>query len=353
MKLTSWTRKLLTAAFLSVAALTGGCDDGTGSQTDDITDIDNSTVERQSIGNCWLYAEASWAESMHLDGDGREVRRLAVVLDLLALVPADPRRAPDEIETGGFFSVSRRDHPRARPHRPRRSSSRRTRRARCRAARRRPSRRSTPSSRRASSRTRLALQPQARPPGPRRGVAALLDGEGPAHQGVRQGLRQDLRHGRTSPRRAPRSSRRRTSRSSYAERLTNPNKPTDTRTRPLDVAIDEWNEANYPTYGDSSKRNFQIRVQKALHDAQPVVITWNVDFNAMESGSGPGAQGLVQHDDAQEGGRPGRQGGHMTVLEDYEATTKEFGELKAGVTLDPRTRRRRPSSTRRSPPRQR
>jgi hypothetical protein len=116
MKLTSWTRKLLTAAFLSVAALTGGCDDGTGSQTDDITDIDNSTVERQSIGNCWLYATASWVESMHLTATGTEVRHLAVVLDLLALVRPDRRGQVDEIETGGFFSVSP-DHPRARPDR--------------------------------------------------------------------------------------------------------------------------------------------------------------------------------------------------------------------------------------------
>ena len=36
-----------------------------------------------------------------------------------------------------------------------------------------------------------------------------------------------------------------------------------------------------------------------------------------------------------EAGGPGRQGGHMTVLEDYEATTQEFGLLKAGETLDP------------------
>jgi hypothetical protein len=34
-------------------------------------------------------------------------------------------------------------------------------------------------------------------------------------------------------------------------------------------------------------------------------------------------------------GGAGRQGGHMTVLEDYEIETVEFGLLKAGVTLDP------------------
>ena len=32
---------------------------------------------------------------------------------------------------------------------------------------------------------------------------------------------------------------------------------------------------------------------------------------------------------------PCRQGGHMTVMEDYQADTEEFGTLAAGVTLDP------------------
>jgi hypothetical protein len=34
-------------------------------------------------------------------------------------------------------------------------------------------------------------------------------------------------------------------------------------------------------------------------------------------------------------GKAGSQGGHMTVLEDYQVMTEEFGLLKAGVTLDP------------------
>jgi hypothetical protein len=34
-------------------------------------------------------------------------------------------------------------------------------------------------------------------------------------------------------------------------------------------------------------------------------------------------------------GGPGRQGGHMTVLEDYAAETQQFGLLAAGTTLDP------------------
>ena len=35
-----------------------------------IVDVEQTPVERQSIGNCWLYAQASWAESMHKRATG-------------------------------------------------------------------------------------------------------------------------------------------------------------------------------------------------------------------------------------------------------------------------------------------
>jgi hypothetical protein len=74
-------------------------------------------------------------------------------------------------------------------------------------------------------------------------------------------------------------------------------------------------------------------VQKALHDRQPVMITWDVDFNAMEN-SDPLLRGSFNMTTLKRLGA-GRQGVHMTVLEDYEAVTTGFGTLKAGVTLDP------------------
>jgi hypothetical protein len=70
MKLTSWTRKLLTAAFLSVAALTGGCDDGTGSQTDDITDVDTQTSSVSRSATAGSTPRRRGSESMHLDATG-------------------------------------------------------------------------------------------------------------------------------------------------------------------------------------------------------------------------------------------------------------------------------------------
>jgi hypothetical protein len=55
------------------------------------------------------------------------------------------------------------------------------------------------------------------------------------------------------------------------------------------------------------------RVKRALNDGHPVLISWFVDFNALQ-GDGFDLNTLIA---AQE---PGRQGGHITVIEDYVAS---------------------------------
>ncbi|MBX3186336.1 MAG: hypothetical protein KF819_04940 [Labilithrix sp.] len=97
----------------------------------------------------------------------------------------------------------------------------------------------------------------------------------------------------------------------------------------LTQAMNDWRQVYY----SSDRRGFQLRVQKALHDAQPVIITWFVDFNAMENREGP-LRGSFNMTTLGEFG-PGRQGGHMTVLEDYQAKLSNGRVLEAGVTLDP------------------
>jgi hypothetical protein len=98
-------------------------------------------------------------------------------------------------------------------------------------------------------------------------------------------------------------------------------------------AVKSWQQARYPSSA-SSRRSFLQRVQRALHARQPVVITWDVDFNALENNDEERG-GSFNMQTLQDAGRPGRQGGHMTVLEDYAAITAEFGLVEAAVTLDP------------------
>jgi ribosomal protein S20 len=94
------------------------------------------------------------------------------------------------------------------------------------------------------------------------------------------------------------------------------------------VGAHAWTEVNYPT-GTKSRRDFHIRAQRALHDRLPVIMTWFVDFNAMN------AEGQFLEPPA----TPGFQGGHMTVLEDYQIKdVPGFGTLKAGeLVTDPAT----------------
>ncbi len=78
------SRSFRAAALFTLSALavtTAGCsaaegdldsDLDVGASTDAITDVDHSAVKRQSIGNCWIYAEASWVESMHLSATGEK-----------------------------------------------------------------------------------------------------------------------------------------------------------------------------------------------------------------------------------------------------------------------------------------
>ena len=99
----------------------------------------------------------------------------------------------------------------------------------------------------------------------------------------------------------------------------------------LSQAATEWRQA---FYSPSDKRGFLLRVQNALHAAQPVIITWFVDFNALENRANV-RQGSFSLTTLKEFG-PGRQGGHMTVLEDYQAKLADGRLLAAGKTLDPK-----------------
>jgi hypothetical protein len=69
-------------------------------------------------------------------------------------------------------------------------------------------------------------------------------------------------------------------------------------------------------------------MQKAMHGGMPVILSWFVDFNAMD-----GQNRFMAPPPS-----PGHQGGHMTVLEDYQINeVPGFGTLKAGeLVTDPK-----------------
>ena len=105
MRLLSWSRSFLAASFLACAAFVSGCDD-TGSNSENITDVNQTDVERQSIGNCWLYATASWVESMHLTATGEEFDISQSYWTYWHWYGEILTMSGDELETGGFESTA-------------------------------------------------------------------------------------------------------------------------------------------------------------------------------------------------------------------------------------------------------
>lgn len=321
---------------LCLAPFAAGCsDDGapeaavTGDESE-ITDVMQTEVERQSIGNCWLYAHASWVESMNLSATGTAFDISQTYWTYWHWYDQIVDRQVDEIETGGFWDVAN-DIVLDRGVMPEKKFVKQDTQAEM-------------SSRQATALS--AINTELRE-GTLKDFSARID-----RLAVRKALDKAFGlpasvKGQLTKAFGPDGSRTlRSGGTTFGTSIIAPNefkvrytagssKGPVVKSTTLDVAINDWRVASYPSYGsDSTRRAFQIRVQRALHDRQPVIITWDVDFNAME-GSDPVTRGSFNLTTLKNAARPGRQGGHMTVLEDYEAETKSFGLLKAGVTLDP------------------
>lgn len=87
-----------------------------------------------------------------------------------------------------------------------------------------------------------------------------------------------------------------------------------------------FQEIRFP-YSASGYRAFQQRVQRALHDGAIPVMSWKVDFNALTNDSRFSLAELQKNGP----GINGRQGGHMVVINDYQALLPNGQKLLAGV----------------------
>lgn len=295
--------------------------DGLGSE---IVDVPHTAVERQSIGNCWLYAHASWVESMHKTATGEDFDVSQSYWTYWHWFDQIVDEGVSQIETGGFWStandlvrkygiMSERDFVS-------------------------DDARNEMSQRQADALAAIdrALSSGAlRDPAARRDrrlVRRELDRAWRLSSGVKRMLddvfgadvSRDFESTASSA-----GSKIVAAKDFEVAYTTGPGQPLAQKT--LLDATREWREARF--YSGWNEREYFLRVQKAMHDAQPVLISWFVDFNALENRPGP-LRGSFNMTTLNENG-PGHQGGHMTVLEDYEAKLADGTVLKAGVTLDP------------------
>jgi hypothetical protein len=322
-------RSLLASALLATTSLLGlGCDDGTSSNTEDVTDVKHTDVERQSIGNCWLYAEASWVESMNLSATGTAFDISQSYWTYWHWYEGITENGDDSIETGGWYwkaneiitergLVAEKDFI-SEDSLGEMSS------AQSRAESKLNSELKTGRLKTAEARRngKLVRQVMDEAWGLKPEVKAWMD-KAFGTTGRRTFLTTSSKTGTPILRARD-----------FPVRYASFNGETvDIVDAKLDDAIEQWQEVSYP-WNESGRRDFQIRVQRAMHAAQPVIVTWLVDFNAMEGKAGD-MQGSFNTGTLKNAGGAGRQGGHMTVMEDYQVMTEEFGLLKAGVTLDP------------------
>jgi hypothetical protein len=326
-------RKIALSALLGLAPLVAGCLTDVGSDTSNVTDVKHTDVERQSIGNCWLYAHASWVESMNLSATGKAFDTSQSYWTYWHWFGEITESAPDELETGGSFWTANgivldRGLMAEDQFIPEDAVSEMS------------SRQST-ALKKIQEELKTGRLKEREDRYDAKLVRQVLDDAWQLSAQIKEQMTKVFGEDYSRTLRSADASTEATSvirpqdfKVWYTERDTDPEVATE-KTTTLDVAIDEWQSASYPSWGgESARRDFQIRVQRALHDRQPVVISWDVDFNAMESWD-EALRGSFNLTTLKKAGRPGRQGGHMTVLEDYEVETQEFGILKAGVTLDP------------------
>jgi hypothetical protein len=345
LKKTRWLSLGSMLALASTSALGCAVDDGaasssdeeTGSSTDDITQVDHTKVKRQSIGNCWLYAVSSWAEALHKAATGEETNTSEswhTYWHWFEQLANGGGR--DEISTGGSYGtgvdlITRYGIMMEGDFIPSEADSEMSNRQKTALDAINASLKSgvlsDPVARRnrATVRRELdrawGLSPEMVDaidavfgPGVERTLDRAFVSREPGHNILRA--------------------------KDYEARLVDPQAREYVNVTLADAIGTSrggwwspregrfaWNEVNYPSRA-SDRRAFWKRVQRALHDEMPVVTSWKVDFNALSRQSRFSMAEL-------ESRGPGRQGGHMTVMHDYQAEVPGIGLLLAGEQATP------------------
>ncbi|RLB58683.1 MAG: hypothetical protein DRI90_16435 [Deltaproteobacteria bacterium] len=339
-------RRFAVATGLALAFVAPGCADETGTSTDDVTDIANTDVKKQSIGNCWIYASVGWVESLRLTHSGEALNLSESYVtywhwyEQLHGGGAGERQLADldnedgvyELNTGGWWATAaelmRRygmvDEGIFIPEEEEAARSARQ--------------SSAKSAINTSLKDGVLKDADARRDGAI--VRAELDKAWQLTPEMSEVLNTvfgaDVSQTLYDNPAIPADSGLRTVQSlkvghndagdelTLADAIGTPSYSywgPPTRVGPY-----AWNEDDYPRYS-SGRRNFQIRIQDAMHRRLPAIMTWYVDFAALENDNTFKTPPET----------PGRQGGHMTVVEDYQINNVPgYGTLAAGeLVTDP------------------
>lgn len=322
---------LMAAATALPACTSNQAVEEVGGSESEITDVPHTAVERQSIGNCWIYAQATWVESMHLAATGEHFDVSQSYWSYWhwfdQIVAGEVSNG--EVNTGGWWRTANEIVDKyglisEEKFIPADALNEMSYRQETALEAINKSLESGVLSDPAKRRDRTVVRAEMdKAWGLSASVIATLD----------KVFGKDVHTNFTkSPGRA----------NSWGTDIKNPYffyvKYTDApgaapKGHRLTSAIKDWHQEYYSSWNG---RSLLQRVQRALHDSQPVMISWFVDFNALENDKNSPYAGSFNMTTLNAAGKPGRQGGHMTVLEDYQVKLADGTVLKAGVTLDPK-----------------
>jgi hypothetical protein len=329
---------LLFGTSLPVVAMGAGCSSAEGpvpaSISDEVVSLPHTDVKNQAIGNCWIYATASWVEALH-NAATRTPENLSEsywsywhwfvqILWSADDSETNPFKNMKEVETGGSFAMasyllSSFGSMREGDFIPEEATSGTSRRQSAALSAINKSLREGALEDRAV-RTDLRL------------VRKEMDAAWQLSPDITARL--DLAFGESLdqyPDPARESEHKVLSSSTFLVAAIDPATKAKQQVPLSDILPSSWQgvpdgpfawkEEPYPVTADD-RRDFLKRAQKALHDGLPPLLSFTVDFAAMRGDTFTDVPAA-----------PGRQGGHMVAMSDYEATdVPGFGTLKAGVT---------------------
>ena len=275
-----------------------------------VTDVNHSAVKRQSIGNCWLYAKASWLESLHLDATGEETNSSESYWTWWHFYDQIVSSSRTELSTGGNYYTS----------------------------------------------ARIILAHGVVTEGqfiPAEADQQMSQAQSAAEDFVNEALAEGGSLA-TRASRTPANVRKVLDEAfgsdmAAAEAISIPASKfvvgvtKEGHETTLAQALSgprAWNQINFPRVSGkdsipsasvvASRKQLLRRVMKALNDRKPVIMTTMIDFNALDIADATFKKSKVDADGI------GGQGGHMVVLEDYVVTNVpgHIGPLPEGNLPD-------------------